>query len=60
MQRKLENMIDLCAVRAKKEKPFDTYLCTLKKNSKIPHDSIYCTLRIELLKLQMATVSTAS
>jgi hypothetical protein len=51
MQRKLENMIDLCAVRAKKEKPFDTYLCTLKKNSKTPHDStsngyrIYCILR---------------
>jgi hypothetical protein len=59
MQRKLENMTDLCVVRAKKKKPFDTYLCTLKRNSKTPHDSIYCTLRIELIKLQMTTVSTA-
>jgi hypothetical protein len=41
-------MTDLCAVRAKKTKPFDTYLCILKR----------CSLRIELIKLQMTTVST--
>ena len=58
MQRKLENMIDLCVVRANKKKLFDTYLYTLKKISKTPHDSIYCTLRIKFIKLQMTTIST--